>query len=117
MANLFYRNTNAKISFEILDTSNNFVGLSATSTVYYYILSPDNFIYSNDSNVGIYTYANGTGVLISNPILEEKPGVYYVNYVLSKIGDYKYKFQISDSVNSVNLSIAGSIKVVTDGIF
>lgn len=118
MANLFYRNTNAKISFEVLDVNNALVGLSSTSTVYYYIKTPDNFIQSNDPNVGINTYANGIGVVISNPVYQDTyPGMYYVNYVLTKVGEYKYKFQVNDTINGVNLAVSGDIKVVTDGIF
>lgn len=118
MANLFYRNTNAKISFEVLDVNNNLVGLSSTSTVYYYIKTPDNFIQSNDPNVGINTYQNGTGAIIYNPVYQDSlPGMYYINYTLTKIGEYKYKFQVNDTVNGVNLAVSGDIKVVTDGIF
>jgi len=118
VANLFYRNTNAKISFEVLDVNNNLVGLSSTNTVYYYIKSPDNYIYSNDPNVSTFTYANGIGSLITNPVYQDTlPGMYYVNYTLTKIGDYKYKFQVNDVVNGINLAVGGDIKVITDGIF
>jgi hypothetical protein len=118
VANLFYRNTNAKISFEVLDLNNNLVGLSSTSTVFYYIKTPDNYIQSNDPNVGIYTYANGIGAVISNPVFQDTlPGMYYINYVLSKVGEYKYKFQVNDIPNSINLAVSGDIKVITDGIF
>lgn len=116
-ANIFYRNTNAKISFEVLDANNNLVGLSNTSTVYYYIKSPDNFIYSNDPNVMTHQYNNGIGSFITNPVYEEAAGIYYINYVLAKLGDYKYKFQINDTINLINLAITGDIKVQTDGIF
>ena len=34
----------------MLDVNNALVGLSSTSTVFYYIKSPDNYIYSNDPN-------------------------------------------------------------------
>jgi len=118
VANLFYRNTNAKISFEVLDSNNNLVGLSNTSTVFYYIKTPDNYIQSNDPSVGISTYANGTGVIISNPVYQDTlPGMYYINYILTKVGEYKYKFQVNDNVNGVNLAVSGDIKVITDGIF
>ena len=115
MANLFYRNTNSKISFEVLDFNNNPVGLSTTSSIRYYIKTPDNLILSNDPNVGFNTYAGGIGSVINNPVLQESAGVYYVNYILSKVGDYKYKFQVNDQTNGINLS--GDIKVVDDGIF
>ena len=117
MANLFYRNTNAKISFEVLDVNNNLVGLTNTSTVSYYILSPDNYIYSNNLAVLSNSYANGIGSYITNPVYQEEPGVYYINYILTKIGEYKYKFQIDDETAGINLAIPGNIKVITDGIF
>jgi hypothetical protein len=117
VANLFYRNTNAKISFEVLDVNNALVGLSSTSTVFYYIKSPDNYIYSNDPNIITNTYANGIGSYITNPVYVERAGIYYINYVLNKIGEYKYKFQVNDNVVGVNLAVSGDIKVVTDGIF
>lgn len=117
MANLFYRNTNAKIAFEVLDTNNNYVGLSNTSTIYYYIKTPDNFILSNDTNVINTNYPNGIGSIISNPVMNDTIGVYYINYTLSKIGEYKYKFQVNDTVNGINLAVSGDIKVISDGIF
>jgi len=119
VANLFYRNTNSKISFEVLDFNNNPVGLSNTSAsvVSYYIKTPDNLILSNDPNIGFNTYAGGIGSVIANPVLQESVGVYYINYVLSKVGDYRYKFQVDDQTNGINLSASGDIKVVDDGIF
>lgn len=117
MSNLFYRNTNAKISFEVLDYNNNPIGLSATSVVKYYILSPDNIIYSNDPDVLQNTYNNGIGSLIANPVIEDQPGNYYINYVLTKVGDYRYKFQINDVDSEIDQAVSGTIKVITDGIF
>lgn len=118
MANLFYRNTNSKISFEVLDSNNNLVGLSSSRIVYWYIKTPDNSIVSNDANIASFTFANGTGIYTSIPsVQEEMPGVYYINYVLAKVGDYKYKFQVVDDSTQTNVAISGDIKVVTDGIF
>lgn len=117
MANLFYRNTNAKIYFEVLDVDNNLVGVS-TSSVKWYIKTPDNFIYSNDSNIETYNFSNGTGIYSSTPIVQqEEIGIYYIQYVLNKVGEYKYKFQVVDSPSSVNIAISGDIKVIGDGIF
>jgi len=45
------------------------------------------------------------------------PGLYYINYVLTKIGEYKYKFQVTDSPTLKNVAISGDIKVIGDGIF
>lgn len=117
MANLFYRNTNSKISFEVFDFNNSPIGLSGTSVVSYYIKTPDNLILSNDPDIGFNTYANGIGSMINNPVVQESVGVYYINYVLSKVGDYRYKFQVDDQTNGINLSVSGDIKVVDDGIF
>lgn len=118
MANLFYRNTNAKISFEVLDANNNYVGLSSSKIVYWYILTPDNQIISNDSTITSSNFANGTPTYSATPtVQEEEPGVYYINYVLTKIGEYKYKFQVIDNTTSTNVAISGNIKVITDGIF
>lgn len=118
MANLFYRNTNAKISFEVLDANNNLVGLSTSREVYWYILTPDNQIVSNDTDITSSTFANGTPVYSATPVVqEEEPGSYYINYVLAKVGEYKYKFQVIDNPTSTNVAISGNIKVITDGIF
>ena len=118
MANLFFRNTLSKISFEILDSNNNLVGLSSSRVVYWYIYTPDNYIISNDINVQTNTYANGIGSYSPTPlVLEQEPGVYYINYLLTKVGDYKYKFQVLDNPTLTNVSISGDIKVITDGIF
>ena len=118
MANLFYRNTNAKISFEILDEDNNLVGISTLSSVKWYIQTPDNKIISNDVDVSTHTYDNGVGIYTNLPaVQQQQPGIYYINYVLTKVGLYKYKFQILDDPTLVNLALAGEIKVINDGIF
>ena len=118
MANLFFRNTLSKISFEILDANNNLVVLSSSKVVYWYIYTPDNYIISNDINVQTNTYANGIGSYSPTPVvLEQEPGVYYINYLLTKVGDYKYKFQVLDDPTLTNVAISGDIKVITDGIF
>lgn len=118
MANLFYRNTNSKISFEVLDEDNNLVGISTTSAVKWYIQTPDNLIISNDSNIATHTFDNGVGIYTTIPaVIQEMPGIYYIEYVLSKVGLYKYKFQVVDDPTSVNVAISGDIKVITDGIF
>lgn len=118
VANIFYRNTNAKISFDVLDGNNNYVGLSSNRQIFWYIKTPDNQIISNDPAVDTGNYNNGTGIYTTVPaVSEEMPGVYYINYVLTKIGDYKYKFQVVDSDTQTNVSISGDLKVITDGIF
>lgn len=118
MANLFYRNTNSKISFEVLDNNNNYVGLSSSAVIYWYIKSPDNFIYSNDANISAFTFNNGVGIYTAIPAVQlEMPGVYYINYVLTKVGEYKYKFQVLDNPTLTNVAISGDIKVIGDGIF
>lgn len=118
MANLFYRNTNAKISFEVLDANNNYVGLSSSRIVYWYIKTPDNFIISNDIGITSSNFVNGVGIYTNTPqVQEEMPGVYYINYVLTKVGEYKYKFQVQDDPTLTNVGISGDIKVQTDGIF
>jgi hypothetical protein len=118
VANLFYRNTNSKISFEVLDSNNNYIGLSSSAVIYWYIKTPDNFIISNDTNIAAYSFANGNGIYTSIPVVqEEMPGFYYINYVLTKIGEYKYKFQVTDSPTLTNVAISGDIKVIGDGIF
>lgn len=117
-ANLFYRNTNAKISFEVLDSNNNYVGLSSSKVVNWYIKTPDNYIVSNDVLITASSFNGGVGVYTSVPVVqEEMPGVYYINYVLTKVGDYKYKFQVVDDPTLTNVAISGDIKVITDGIF
>ena len=118
MANLFYRNTNSKISFEVLDSNNNYIGLSSSAVIYWYIKTPDNFIISNDINISTHSFANGTGIYTSVPIVQQEMiGVYYINYVLTKVGEYKYKFQINDLPTLTNVAISGDIKVIGDGIF
>ena len=118
MANLFYRNTSAQISFEVVDQNNNLVGLTSVATIYWFIKTPDNYIYSNDPNIGISTFVNGIGIYTTQiPVVQQSLGVYYINYTLTKIGDYKYKFQVNDPVAAVNVSSGGDIKVIDDGIF
>jgi hypothetical protein len=118
VANLFYRNTNSKISFEVLDSNNNLVGLSSSRIIYWYILTPNNQIISNDSNITQSNFNNGTGIYSATPaVQEEEPGVYYINYVLTQVGEYKYKFQIQDDPTSTKVAVSGDIKVITDGIF
>ncbi len=118
MANLFYRNTLSKISFEVLDANNNLVGLSSSRDIKWYIYTPDNYIISNDINVASNNYANGIGSYSPTPlVLEQEPGVYYINYLLTKVGEYKYKFQVVDDPTLTNVAISGDIKVITDGIF
>ena len=118
MANLFYRNTNSKISFEVLDSNNNYVGLSSSKVVYWYIKTPDNYIISNDVKIGMSTFNNGVGIYTTIPtVQEEMPGIYFINYVLTKVGEYKYKFQVVDNPTLTNVAISGDIKVITDGIF
>ena len=102
----------------MLDSNNNYIGLSSSATIYWYIKTPDNYIISNDSNIGTYSFANGTGIYTSIPaVQEEMAGVYYINYVLTKVGEYKYKFQVTDSPTLTNVAISGDIKVLGDGIF
>lgn len=118
MANLFYRNTCAKISFEVYDSNNNLVSLSTTNSVYWFIKTPDNLIYSNDPNIGIGTFSNGVGIYTSLPIVQtQTPGIYYISYVLNKVGIYNYKFQVVDNPTLVNVAGAGDIKVIDDGTF
>ena len=118
MANLFYRNTNSKISFEVLDSNNKYVGLSSSMIVYWYIKTPDNLIISNDSNITQSTFNGGVGIYTSLPtVATQAPGIYYINYVLTKVGEYKYKFQVQDAPTLTNVSISGDIKVIGDGIF
>ena len=118
MANLFYRNTCAKISFEVYNSNNNLVSLSTTNSVYWFIKTPDNLIYSNDPNIGIGTFSNGVGIYTSLPIVQtQTPGIYYISYVLNKVGIYNYKFQVNDQTNGINLSVSSDIKVIDDGIF
>ena len=119
MANLFYRNTNAKISFDVLDENNNLVGLSTEAVSYYYIKTPDNYIISNDPNIALYSFANGIGSYVTIPAIQQDilPGQYYINYVLNKVGEWKYKFQVNDTISLINLAISGDIKVIGDGIF
>lgn len=118
MANLFYRNTNAQIFFEILDSSNNYVGLSSSMIAYWYIKTPDNNIISNDIGITSTTFNQGVGIYTSIPTVQQQStGVYYINYVLTKVGEYKYKFQVIDTPTLTNVSIAGDIKVIDDGIF
>lgn len=119
-ANLFYRNTNAKISFEALDEFNNPIGLSTQAVIYYYIKTPDNYIISNDPQVALNTYSNGIGVYTSIPAVQQDliiSGSYYITYVLTKVGVYKYKWQVVDNVALVNVSSGGDIIVQSDGIF
>lgn len=117
MANLFYRNTNAKIYVEVLDNDNEYVGVS-TSSIKWYIKTPDNYIYSNDANIDDYTFQNGTGVYSATPVVEQEAvGIYYIQYVVTKVGDYKYKFQVTDDDAQVKIAISGDIKVIGDGIF
>jgi len=118
VANCFYRNTLSKISFEVLDANNNLVGLSSSKVVYWYILTPNNQIVSNDPDITTSNFNAGQGIYTSIPIVqEEMPGVYYINYVLTYVGDYKYKFQVVDNPTLTNVAISGDIKVITDGIF
>lgn len=117
VANLFYRNTNAKIYVEVLDNENNYVGVS-TSSIKWYIKTPDNYIYSNDSNIGSHDFVNGVGIYTATPsVQQEATGIYYIQYVVTKVGEYKYKFQITDNSASVKIAISGDIKVIGDGIF
>ena len=118
MGNLFYRNTNSKISFEVLDNNNNLVGLSSSKVIYWYILTPDDQIISNDPSITQSSFNSGTGIYSATPAVEEEePGVYYINYVLTQVGEYKYKFQIVDNPTLTNVAVSGDIKVITDGIF
>lgn len=118
MANLFYRNTLAKISFEVLDENNNHVGLSSSRVVNWYIFTPDKQIISNDVGITSSVFANGTGVYTSAPVVQEElPGIYYINYILEKNGEYKYKFQVLDDSTLTNVAITGDIVVISDGIF
>ena len=118
MANLFYRNTSAKISFEVYNSVNNLVGLSTTNSVYWFIKTPDNLIYSNDPNIGIGTFNNGVGIYTSLPVVQtQSTGIYYINYILDKVGIYNYKFQVVDPPNSINIAAVGDIKVIDDGTF
>lgn len=118
MANLFYRNTNAQISFEVLDQNNNVISLSGSAVVFYYIKTPNNIIISNDPNVATYSYNNGIGSYVTSPIVQQSSsGYYYIQYVLALVGEYKYKFQITDPTINTILSGGGDIKVVGDGIF
>jgi len=118
VANLFYRNNNVKITCEVFDQSNNPVGLSTTSGIYWYIKTPDNLILSNDPNISNTGFANGTGIYTSIPQVQtQATGIYYINYVLTKVGEYKYKFQVVDNPTQVNVAGAGDIKVIDDGIF
>jgi len=118
MGNLYYRNTNAQISFEVFDSTNTLVGLSTYATIYWYIKTPDNLILSNDPNISTHTFNGGTGIYTTSPIVQNSStGIYYIDYVVTKVGEYKYKFQVIDDVILVNASISGDIKVIDDGIF
>lgn len=118
MAYLFYRNTSVKISFDVLDENNDPIGLSTQRVVYWYIKTPDSVIISNDPNIENFTYANGIGSYTATPdVSEETPGTYYINYTVTKIGEYQYKFQVVDDVTAVNMAVSGDLKVVDDGIF
>ena len=118
MANLYYRNSVANISFELVDSNNNYIELSGQAIIYWYIKTPDNFILSNDPNIASGSFANGTAVYSSSPAVQQQStGVYSIDYVFTKIGEYKYKFQVIDDMNSMNLSSSGSVKVIDDGIF
>jgi hypothetical protein len=102
----------------VLDNNNNLVGLSSSRIIYWYILTPDNQIISNDPNITQSTFNSGIGTYSATPIVEEEePGVYYINYVLTKVGEYKYKFQIQDDPTLTKVAVSGDIKVITDGIF
>jgi len=108
----------ANIYFEIVDAKNNSVDLSGEAVVYWYVKSPDNTIHSNDPNIASGTFSGASGLYSGGTtVFRQSQGVYFINYLLTMVGEYRYKFQVSDAPNSLILASSGTIKVIDDGIF
>lgn len=117
MANIFYRNTKVRIATELFDSSNQLTGVN-TSDILFYLRYPNNIVHSNDTDIGLKISGAqyDSGIAVSAPSL----GNYYIDYVFSQVGDYKFKFQVNSSGvggTTVITAVAGAVSILDDGVF